>query len=278
MDRQFIIFMEYQDKIYNYSLIDKKELHKILCDIKYKYFYYLINVLAVDENNKPIGKTLKQYRYKHSRGHTISEPIYLEYFYYKYPELVQNYLVHIIDKDKFNKLYVRYFNYIEEAYEYMKNTFLEYLECRNRTDQFEFFDVDELYFDNCDTVVDYDYFINKNHTLAFGKIDKIYVNDTNMIYKQNKEKTKEEIITLFNNGFLSDNLTFIINEHYFDIKLINNNKTNKSCIICGDDNTKSYNKVCIELGKGELSWSMATTYNNNATFFYCEKHYPNMII
>jgi hypothetical protein len=40
-----------------------------------------------------------------------------------------------------------------------------------------------------------DYFINKNHTLAFGKIDKIYVNDTNMIYKQNKETTKEEIKT-----------------------------------------------------------------------------------
>jgi hypothetical protein len=273
-NKKFIIFMEHQHKIYNYNLIDEKALHKIKCDIRNMYNHYLINVIEVDENNKPIGKTLRQYRFKPSRGRTISEPIPLEYFYYKYPELAQNYLVHIIDN---NIIYVKYFNYIVEAYEYMKNKFLEYLEYMTKKGESEFFNIDEVYFNTNETDIDFPYLINKYHKLAFGEIEKIEkigkidIKYSYIIYEQNKEKSKDEIITLFNNGFLSNNLTFIIDKYYFDIKLINNNKNNKSCIICGDNNTKSYNKVSIEYNKG-------STYEENATFFYCEKHYPNMII
>jgi hypothetical protein len=222
-----------EDYIRKYNLVDR-------CDIM---------VIKLNKDNIPMSmRRYKSYTYEHCFI-DICYKNSLEYYYYTYPHLVENYLVHII-KDK--KIYVRYFNNIKKAYKYMKNEY---------------------------------YGFYNNNRLVFSEIDDKYVF---------KQKNKEKIMTLFNDGILSNNLTLKvsdkIDENYFDIKLIRNNKIWTSCIICGCCKTNPHHsniKIIFNNPKLDyldkqyyFDWRCTYEFKENKiytdNYYYCKDHYPEI--
>lgn len=67
--------------------------------------------------------TRVEHRTISKKSRTIHKNYPIERFYYYYPQLAQNYLVHFI-KDK--KVYIKYFNDIYEAYQLMKYEFYKF--------------------------------------------------------------------------------------------------------------------------------------------------------
>ena len=167
-----------------------------------------------------------------------------------YPQLEQNYLVHVI---KDHKVYIKYFNDLYEAYQLMVYEFYKF--CNRKSGSI---------IGDC---------ITFQHKVKFGGIDtKMIENTDDTVYSQNPIKSKEEITQLFENDHLSDHLTFnpmdslVPDEFYFDIKLIYNNKIKDTCIICGHKEVAGYNDVIVYNGN--------IYYTKNGNYCYCKEHYP----
>ena len=262
----------YQHDLTTYSTINVKQKHnktkkavnlfttKYPCDKNTKF----IHVIEFDTFNKPLHYTRVEHRTISKKSKTIHKNYPIERFYYYYPQLAQNYLVHII-KDQ--TVYIKYFDNIYEAYQLMKYEFYKFC---NREGG---------------SIVD-DY-ITFQHEVAFGGIDtKMIENTDDIFYSQNPIKSKEEIAQLFENKHLSEDLTFnsgdslVPDECYFDIKLINNNKINYACIICGHNEVAGYNDVIVynsnyvPAQNGNFYGYGNIYYTKKGNYCYCEKHYP----
>ena len=81
-----------------------------------------IHVIEFDTFNKPLHYTRVEHRTISKKSRTIHKNYPIERFYYYYPQFAQYYLVHFI-KDQ--KVYLKYFNDIYEAYQLMKYILLK---------------------------------------------------------------------------------------------------------------------------------------------------------
>jgi len=258
----------YQHDLTTYSTINVKQKHdktkkavnlfttKYPCDKNTKF----IHVIEFDTFNKPLHYTRVEHRTISKKSRTIHKNYPIERFYYYYPQLAQNYLVHFI-KDK--KVYIKYFNDIYEAYQLMKYEF------------YQFCNREGSIVGDC---------ITFQHKVAFGGIDtKMIENTDDTFYSQNPIKSKEEIKQLVENKHLSEDLTFnltdslVPDENYFDIKVIHNNKTEYACIICGHNEVSGYNDVIVYNSNyvpsqnGKFYGNIYYTQTGN--YCYCKKHY-----
>jgi len=262
----------YQHDLTTYSTINVKQKHdktkkavnlfttKYPCDKNTKF----IHVIEFDTFNKPLHYTRVEHRTISKKSRTIYKNYPIERFYYYYPQLAQNYLVHFI-KDQ--KVYIKYFNDIYEAYQLMKYEFYNF--CNREGGSIV---------GDC---------ITFQHEVAFGGIDtKMIENTDDTFYSQNPIKSKEEIKQLVENKHLSEDLTFnltdslVPDEYYFDIKLIHNNKTEYACIICGHNEVSGYNDVIVYNSNyvpsqnGKFYGYGNIYYTQTGNYCYCKKHYP----
>lgn len=237
---------------------------KYPCDKNIKF----IHVIEFDTFNKPLHYDVVEHITISKKTSTKTETKHKNYpierFYYYYPQLAQNYLVHFI-KDR--QVYIKYFNDIYEAYQLMKYEFYKF--CNREGGR---------------TVGNY---ITFQHEVAFGDIDtKMTENTYDIFYSQNTTKSKEEITRLFKYGYLSDDLKFNLtnslqpDEFYFDIKLIHNNKIKDTCIICGHNEIAGYNDVIVynsnyvPAKNGKFYGYGNIYYTKKGNYCYCEKHHP----
>ena len=266
----------YQHDLTTYSTIEIEQRHnkikravnlfttKYPCDKNTKF----IHVIEFDTFNKPLHYDVVEHRTISKKSRTIHKNYPIERFYYYYPQLAQNYLVHFI-KDK--KVYIKYFNDIYEAYQLMKYEFYKF--CNREGGSIV---------DNC---------ITFQHEVAFGGIDtKMIENTDDTFYSQNPIKSKEEITQLFKNEHLSEDLTFnpfdslVPDECYFDIKLIHNNKIKDTCIICGHNEVAGYNDVIVynsnyvPAQNGKFYGYGNIYYTQTGHYCYCKKHFPHFFI
>jgi len=241
----------YQHDLTTYSTIIVEQKHNIsnkavnLFTTKYPYDKNtkFIHIIEYDTFNKPLHYDVIEHRTISKKSRTIHKNHPIERFYYYYPQLAQNYLVQFI-KDQ--KVYIKYFNNIYEAYQLMKYEFYKF--CNREGGSIA---------GDC---------ITFQHEVAFGGITaKMIENTDDTFYSQNPIKSKEEIEKLVKNKHLSEDLTFnlmdslVPDEFYFDIKLIHNNKMKDTCIICGHNKVAGYNDVIV--------------YNSN----YVNYYYLNVI-
>ena len=262
----------YQHDLTTYSTInveqrnDKTKKAVNLFTTKYPSDKYtkIIHIIEFDTFNKPLHYNIVEHRTISKKSRTIHKKHPIERFYYYYPQLAQNYLVHFI-KDQ--QVYIKYFNDIYEAYQLMKYEFYKFC--------------------NRDGGSIVDGYITFQHEVAFGGIDtKMIENTDNTFYSQDTIKNKEEIKKLVENKHLSENLTFnpnectVPDEFYFDIKLIHNNKTKSACIICGHNEVAGYNDVIVynsnyvPAQNGKFYGYGNIYYTQSGHYYYCKKHYP----
>ena len=215
----------------------------------------IIHIIERNRDNEPICYKELEYKKISKKSFKKYKELPIESFYYNYPQLADNYLVHLI---KDCNTYVKYFNNIYDAYEFMKKEFYNFC---NR--------------EGGSNVSDY---ITSQHELAFGHIQCKYVDEYIDVYSQNPTKSKNDIKQLFDNGHLYNGLTFNLSnriepdDFYFDIKLISNNKNKNvwgSCIICNNNNGVQ--------GSGDVfiyNCDNDKYFTKNGDFDYCEKHDP----
>jgi len=247
-----IIISEFKNKIQSAvdcfitkNPLDRKQtfIHIIETDKNDNHLYYtrlIINKFGREYMNHPIEK-----------------------FYYNYPYLAKNYLVHMI---KNQQIFIKYFNDIFEAYKFMKYEFYNYCNKNNRY-------IEDL--------------ITFDHEVSFGGIStKIVENTDDTFYWQEPIKNNDEITKLFENKHLSEGLTFnptdclIPDELYFDIKLLCNDKSIWACIICGDnevcgiDSVIVYNSNYVSANNGKFYELGNIYYTKKGNYCYCKKHNP----